>query len=45
MPYRLGMDEKTVSVHRGHGVERMGASSLADFVRLAEKLGIHTPAS
>ena len=43
--YELGTSEKTVKVHRGRVMEKMNASSLADLVRLAEKLGIHTPKS
>ena len=36
----LGITEKTVKVHRGHIMQKMGARSLADLVRTAEKLGI-----
>ena len=38
----LGITEKTVKVHRGRVMEKMGASSLADLVRLAERAGIGT---
>jgi FixJ family two-component response regulator len=36
----LGITEKTVKVHRGRVMEKMEAASLADLVRLAERLGI-----
>jgi FixJ family two-component response regulator len=36
----LGVSEKTVKVHRGRVVQKMGAKSLADLVRMAERLGI-----
>ena len=36
----LGIVEKTVKVHRAHAMEKMGARSLADLVRIAEHLGI-----
>jgi FixJ family two-component response regulator len=38
--FDLGTSEKTVKVHRARVFEKMGATSLADLVRLAEKLGI-----
>jgi FixJ family two-component response regulator len=31
---------KTIKVHRGHLMQKMGAKSLADLVRTAERLGI-----
>jgi RNA polymerase sigma factor (sigma-70 family) len=37
---QLGISEKTVKVHRGRIMERMGAESLADLVRMATRLGI-----
>ena len=41
----LGTVEKTVKVHRARVMEKMGARSLADLVRLAERGGIRaTPA-
>ncbi len=38
--YVLGTSEKTIKVHRARIMEKLGAESLADLVRLAEKLGI-----
>jgi len=34
--------EKTIKVHRARVMEKMGAQSLADLVRFAEKLGIRS---
>ena len=39
----LGTSEAAVKVHRQHVMEKMGASSLADLVRIADRLGIPTP--
>lgn len=36
----LGTCEKTVKVHRGRVMRKLGVSSLADLVRLAEKAGL-----
>jgi FixJ family two-component response regulator len=33
----LGMAEKTVKVHRGHLMKKLGISSLVELVRLVEK--------
>ncbi len=35
----LGLSHKTVEVHRAHVMEKMGASSLADLVRMAAAVG------
>jgi len=39
--FDLGISEKTIKVHRARVMEKMGAQSLADLVRFAEKLQIH----
>ncbi len=39
--YVLEIAEKTVKVHRGRVMEKMGVQSIAELVRLAEKAGIH----
>jgi len=41
----LGTSETTVKIHRHHVVEKMGAGSLAELVRMADRLGIPTPKS
>jgi len=41
--YELGISEKTVKVHRGRIMEKLGIDSVADLVRLAEKAGITPP--
>jgi FixJ family two-component response regulator len=38
--FELGTSEKTVKVQRAHVVEKMGARSLADLVRMADRLGL-----
>jgi FixJ family two-component response regulator len=38
--FALGIAEKTVKVHRGRMMEKMEVSSVAELVRLAEKVGI-----
>jgi len=37
---RLGAAEATVKIHRGRVMEKMGAASVADLVRMAERLGL-----
>jgi FixJ family two-component response regulator len=39
---RLGTTEKTIKVHRGRVMAKMGAPSLAELVRMVEKLGRRT---
>lgn len=36
----LGTVEKTIKVHRGRMMEKMGVHTVADLVRLAEKVGV-----
>jgi RNA polymerase sigma factor (sigma-70 family) len=36
----LGIAEKTIKVHRARAIEKMRAESLADLVRMAQRLGI-----
>jgi FixJ family two-component response regulator len=42
--HRLGVTEKTVKVHRGQVMRKMQAGSLAELVRMAQKLDIKSPA-
>jgi RNA polymerase sigma factor (sigma-70 family) len=35
---RLGLSEVTVKIHRAHAIQKMQAESLADLVRMVEKL-------
>jgi FixJ family two-component response regulator/C4-dicarboxylate-specific signal transduction histidine kinase len=37
---RLGTAEKTIKIHRGRVMEKMAAGSVADLVRMAERLGL-----
>jgi FixJ family two-component response regulator len=39
----LGTSEASVKVHRQHVMEKIGAGSLAELVRIADKLKIPTP--
>jgi two-component system response regulator FixJ len=41
--YEVGISEKTVKVHRGCIMEKLGVGSIADLIRLAEKAGIKPP--
>jgi FixJ family two-component response regulator len=41
--YELGIAEKTVKVHRGRVMEKLGVGSVAELVRLAEKADIKPP--
>lgn len=41
--HRLKVTEKTIKVHRGQVMRKMGAGSLAELVRMAQKLGIEGP--
>ena len=36
----LGAAEKTVKIHRGRVMEKMGVTSVADLVRLAQTAGV-----
>jgi FixJ family two-component response regulator len=36
----LGASERTIKIHRANGMRKMGAESLPDLVRMAEKTGI-----
>jgi FixJ family two-component response regulator len=38
--FELGTSEKTVKVQRAHLIDKMGAHSLADLVRMADRLGV-----
>lgn len=39
----MGIAEKTVKIHRGHLTRKLAVRSIADLVRLADRLGIPTP--
>ena len=39
---RLGTSEKTIKIHRSQVMRKMRANSLADLVRMSQKLGIET---
>jgi len=41
--YDLGTSEKTIKVHRGRVMHKMEAESLADLVRMANRVGIEGP--
>lgn len=40
---RLNISEKTIKVHRARVMQKMGARSLAELVRMADRLGIRPP--
>ena len=40
--FELGISEITVKIHRGRVMNKMGAQSLADLVRMTERLEIPT---
>jgi FixJ family two-component response regulator len=42
---KIGLSEITVKVHRGRVMQKMGARSLADLVRMAEALGVRLSAT
>jgi FixJ family two-component response regulator len=39
----LGLSEVTVKVHRGQVMRKMAARSVADLVRMADRLGVYSP--
>ena len=39
----LGTSEKTIKVHRARVMQKMQADSLADLVRMADRVGIGAP--
>jgi FixJ family two-component response regulator len=39
---QLNISEITVKVHRGNAMEKMGARSLAELVRMADDLGLRS---
>jgi FixJ family two-component response regulator len=41
--FEIGISESTVKLHRAHVTDKMGASSLAELVRMADTLGLHDP--
>jgi FixJ family two-component response regulator len=43
--YDLGVSEATVKIHRGQVMEKMGAASVADLVRMADRLAIRPTTS
>jgi FixJ family two-component response regulator len=43
--FDLGVSEATVKIHRGQVMEKMGAASVADLVRMADRLAIRPATS
>lgn len=43
--FTLGLSEVTVKIHRGAAMRKMGARTLPDLVRMAERLNLGQPAS
>ena len=43
--FQLNVAEITVKAHRGHVMQKMGAQSVADLVKMTEALGIKSPPS
>jgi FixJ family two-component response regulator len=43
--FELGISEKTVKVHRARVMEKMRAGSVAELVRLADRVGMIVPKS
>ena len=43
--FDLGVSEATVKIHRGQVMEKMGAASVADLVRMADRLAIRPTTS
>jgi FixJ family two-component response regulator len=40
---KLGTSETTIKIHRHQVMEKMGAGSLAELVRMADRLKVPTP--
>ena len=43
--YEIGASEATVKIHRGHVMQKMQAGSVAELVRMADKLKLSPPQS
>ena len=43
--YDLAVSEVTVKIHRGQVMQKMAAASVADLVRMADRLGIRATTS
>jgi FixJ family two-component response regulator len=42
---QMGLAEITIKIHRGHVMQKMGARSLADLVKMGQALGVAKPHS